>query len=63
MLSELLALNVDEMTPGEMEEECMQLEDAYAEALKDNVDFSALNKIWMRIQELKACVEKNNYAM
>lgn len=59
MLSELLSLNVDEMNPIEMEEECMELEDAYAEALKDNVDFAALSKIWKRIQELKARLEKN----
>jgi hypothetical protein len=53
MLFELFTREISEMNPHEIEEECRQLEDAYAEALKDNADFDALSKIWQRIQELK----------
>jgi hypothetical protein len=53
MLFELLTREISEMNPREIEEECRQLEDAYAEALKDNAGFDALSKIWQRIQELK----------
>jgi len=36
-----------------MEAEICDLEDAYAEALKDSVDTSTLNSIWMRIKALR----------
>jgi hypothetical protein len=61
MLVELMTRNLEEMNHFEMEEECMELEDAYAEALKDNAGFDALNKIWKRIQELKLHFEQNNF--
>ena len=45
MLSELLTRDVQQLNRIELEEECRELEDAYAEALKDNAEFDALGKI------------------
>lgn len=53
MLHELLIRNVQQMDPYEMEEECRELEDVYAEALKDNAGFEVLGQIWKRIRELQ----------
>jgi hypothetical protein len=53
MLHELLTRNVQQMNSYEMEEECRELEDAYAEALKDNAGFEVLGQIWKRIRELQ----------
>jgi len=41
------------MSLSEMETEICDLEDAYAEALKDSVDTSTLNSIWIRIKALR----------
>ena len=59
MLAELLIRNINEMDRHEIEEECRELEDAYAEALRDNAGFDALCTIWKRIQELHRSLEKN----
>jgi hypothetical protein len=53
MLDEILQRNISHMNSCEMEEECRELEDAYAEALKDNAGFEALGEIWKRIRELQ----------
>ena len=53
MLFELLTGKTSKLSQSEIEEQCRELEDAYAEALKDNEGFDVLNKIWKRIQELQ----------
>lgn len=53
MLYEILTRNVHELNRYELEEECRELEDVYAEALKDNAGFEALGEIWKRIRELQ----------
>jgi hypothetical protein len=60
MLEELLIRDIEEMDPYDMVEECRELEDAYAEALKDNAGFDALSKIWKRIKELHQALEKHS---
>jgi hypothetical protein len=60
MLAELLVRSVDEMDRSQIVEECRELEDAYAEALKDNAGFDALSKIWKRIQELNRGLERSS---
>ena len=57
MLEELVTRSVHKMNCFEIEEESRELEDAYAEALKDNAGFDALSKIWVRIQELKRALQ------
>lgn len=53
MARELLYRNIRLMNAQELEEECRELEDTYAEALKDNADFEALGHIWKRIREMQ----------
>jgi hypothetical protein len=60
MLNEILQRNVSNMNSYEMEEECRELEDAYAEALKDNAGFEALGQIWKRIRELQSQLRENS---
>jgi hypothetical protein len=59
MSTNLFTRKVDQLDPWQIEEECRELEDAYAEALSDNADFRALNNIWQRIQELHKAVPKD----
>ena len=59
MLSELFIRDVQEMNRIELEEECRELEDAYAEALKDNAGFDALGKIWKRIKDVNRALSNN----
>ena len=59
MLGELLTRSVHEMNSYEIEEECRELEDIYAEALKDNAGFEVLGDIWRRIRELQRQLERN----
>ena len=49
----LIIRDVAQMSPEEIEEECRKLEDAYADALRDNAGFDALSNVWKRIQELQ----------
>jgi hypothetical protein len=58
MLADLLIRDVNELDHYEMAEECAELEDAYAEALKDDAGFDALNKLWKRIQELHSALKQ-----
>jgi hypothetical protein len=60
MLEEILTRNVQQMNFRELEEECCELEDAYAEALKDNAGFEALGEIWKRIRELQRQLKENS---
>ena len=53
MLYELLTRNINRMNAHEIEEECRELEDVYAEALKDNAGFEVLGEIWNRIRTLQ----------
>lgn len=59
MPDELVIRDIGQMSQDEIEEECRKLEDAYADALKDNADFDALNTVWKRIQELKRQLVRN----
>lgn len=59
MLEELLTRNINQMNTYEMEEECRELEDVYAEALKDNADFEVLGEIWRRIRALQRQMRPN----
>jgi len=59
MLSELFTRDIQEMNRVELEEEGRELEDAYAEALKDNAGFDALGKIWKRIKEVNRALGNN----
>lgn len=59
MLDQLVIRDVTQMNRIEIEEECRELEDAYAEALMDNAGFDALTQIWRRIQDLKRGLENN----
>jgi hypothetical protein len=43
----------------ELEEECSELEDVYAEALKDNAGFEVLGEIWNRIRQLQRQMREN----
>lgn len=52
MLVELLMRDIKALSPDELEEECRELEDAYAEALMDNASADALSQLWKRIKEL-----------
>lgn len=52
MLDELLMRDVQALSLVEVEEECKELEDAYAEALMDNASADALSQLWKRIREL-----------
>lgn len=58
MLEELFIRDIDEMNRFELEEECAELEDAYAEALRDDAGFDALSAIWKRIKELHLRLNK-----
>lgn len=60
MFAEILTRNVHQMNSYEMEEECRELEDTYAEALKDNVSFEVLGEIWKRIRELQSQLKENS---
>jgi len=60
MLDEILIRNVHQMSPHELEEECRELEDAYAEALKDNSEFEVLGQIWKRIRELQGQLKEHS---
>lgn len=60
MLDEMLIRSVHQMSPYELEEECRELEDAYAEALKDNEGFEVLGPIWKRIRELQRKLNENS---
>jgi len=60
MLNEILNRNVHEMNYHELEEECRELEDIYAEALKDNAGFDVLGQIWKRIRELQKELKENS---
>lgn len=59
MLEGLLTRNVRHMNAYELEEECRELEDVYAEALKDNAGFEVLGEIWKRIRELQSQLKEN----
>jgi hypothetical protein len=59
MLDAILTRNVHQMDSRELEEECCELEDTYAEALKDNAGFEALSEIWKRIRELQRRLKEN----
>lgn len=59
MLENLLIRDVNDMNRYEIEEECRELEDAYADALKDNAGYDALSRIWGRIRELQS--RRENY--
>lgn len=59
MAREILYRNAQQMNIQELEEECQELEDTYAEALKDNAGFDALAEIWKRIRELQKHLKEN----
>jgi hypothetical protein len=59
MLEGILTRNVHQMNSYELEEECRELEDVYAEALKDNAGFEVLGEIWKRIRELQSQLKEN----
>jgi hypothetical protein len=59
MLEGILTRNVRQMNSYELEEECRELEDVYAEALKDNASFEVLGEIWKRIRELQSQLKEN----
>ena len=61
MLDEMLIRSVHQMSSYELEEECRELEDAYAEALKDNAGFEVLGEIWKRIRELQRQLKENSF--
>ena len=56
---EILYRNIQQMNVQELEEECRELEDTYAEALKDNAGFDALSEIWKRIREAQKQLKEN----
>jgi len=60
MLEDILHRHVNEMSEVEIEDEKRDLEDAYAEALKDNAGTDALTMIWKRIQELNKVSERTH---
>jgi hypothetical protein len=60
MVREIFYSTVQQMSILELEEECQQLEDIYAEALKDNAGFDALSEIWKRIREVQKQLKENN---
>lgn len=60
MAIEILYRNAQQMNTQELEEECQELEDTYAEALKDNAGFDALGEIWKRIRELQKHLKEKN---
>lgn len=59
MAREILYRNAQQMNIQELEEECQELEDTYAEALKDNAGLDALGEIWKRIRELQKHLKEN----
>jgi|GEM_PF-4530183 len=50
--------NMKQMSPEELEKEIPELEDAYAEALRDEADATVLNFIWSHIRAIKAELEQ-----
>lgn len=62
MLEELLVRDVRQLDRYQIEEECRELEDAYAEALRDNAGFDALGRIWARIRELHRGLQREGVA-
>lgn len=58
MLEDILHRHVNELSEAEIENEKIELEDAYAEALKDNAAADVLTIIWKRIQELNKASER-----
>ena len=63
MLVELLMRDIKVLSPAELEEECRELEDAYAEALMDNASADALSQLWKRIKELHYAMQVNPGSM
>jgi hypothetical protein len=61
MLDEILTRNVNQMSSFELEEECRELEDAYAEALKDNAGYEVLGEIWKRIRGMQRQLKENSF--
>lgn len=59
-IEELMTGDIRHLTLTEIEFQCNELEDCYAEALKDHSDRYLLNTIWMRIKEMKEKMGKNN---
>ena len=50
--------SLTDRTISSIEEEISELEDAYADCLKDEVESSTLNCLWRRIQALKLEIGK-----
>lgn len=50
--------NVRQMATKEIEQHIGELEEAYAEALKNHADVHELSRIWGRIKELKTELQK-----
>jgi hypothetical protein len=60
MLDELLTRDISELTLSEMEEHCTELEEAFADALKDDVEFEVLSEIWKRLRELREVLQRTS---
>lgn len=60
MIDELIIRDARQMSRDEIEDECRELEDAYADALRDNAGIGALSSIWKRIQELQRQLAQNH---
>lgn len=53
MIEDIMRSNTRQLHPREMEEDCGELEDTYAEALKDNAGTDILNDLWRKIREFR----------
>lgn len=60
MIDNIFIRNIHQMNPREIEEECRELEDTYAEALKDNAGFEVLGEIWKRIRALQRQLKESS---
>ena len=46
--------DIKQLDATEIKKKIIDLEDTYAEALKDKMDLHGLNRIWKRIRELQS---------